>query len=57
MIHTAWLCGVTAHAAEPALFAAVAGSDVTTGPLSGSVRLLSRENAVASTVPICAPAA
>ena len=53
-IQTAWLVGVCAHVFEgPVKFA---GLSVTTVPLSGRVRLLSRENAVASTVPMDVPA-
>jgi len=39
------------------LFAAVVALSTLTSPVSGSVRLLSRESAVASTVPIFVPAA
>jgi hypothetical protein len=48
MTQTAALCGRPVHCAEPALFAADAGSSVVTSPVSGRVRLLSRESAVAA---------
>ena len=53
-IQTAWLVGVCAHNVDCAV--KFAGLSVTTVPLSGRVRLLSRENAVASTVPMEVPA-
>jgi len=55
MIQTAALVAVRAQAVESDV--CVEGVSVVTLPLSGSVRLLSCENAAASTVPMFVPVA